>query len=559
MNNIEDITTCTKQFTVLCVDDEEKSRIQLEDLFSMFFKEVYIASNGLEALDIYTKNKNKIDIVFTDISMPQMDGIDLSENIKTIDPLQYVVTISAHQELDFYNKAINIGVNGMIIKPITSQKVLNILSKAIKTISHIKAINNPTADFTHTDNSDFVSEIYKDTITGLDNKIKLDMYLNTKQEYTAILVNIDNFDLINCKYGYTTGDQVLKQVGKFLSSLVQDDTDKLFRVVSDEFLFLVSNDKEKSAIENFSKNIISTLEYIKIQTPIDEFHISCTIGISSGIGLDIIREAHIALKEAREIGKHKYYFFSNNSQLIQKRQNSLKWLSKIKKILKEDCLIPYYQPIIDNKNKQIVMYESLARILELNRVVKPYYFLENAKLFNLTPHLGKIIVSKVFEYFKDKEDPISINITQDDLMSDSFVEYIEESANRYNIDPSKVIFEIFENITINKDKTVIKNINKLHHYGFKIALDDFGTNEMSILNLHTIHIDFIKIDATFIETILENEQSEKIVNSIIKLASNIGAKTIAESVSSEEIFKAVQELGIDYSQGYYIGKPKEFI
>ncbi|MEA3352894.1 MAG: EAL domain-containing protein, partial [Campylobacterota bacterium] len=80
-----------------------------------------------------------------------------------------------------------------------------------------------------------------------------------------------------------------------------------------------------------------------------------------------------------------------------------------------------------------------------------------------------------------------------------------------------------------------------------------------ILNLHTIHIDFIKIDASFIETILENEQSKKIVNSIIKLASNIGAKTIAESVSSEEIFKAVQELGIDYSQGYYIGKPKEFI
>ncbi|MEA2050363.1 MAG: EAL domain-containing protein [Campylobacterota bacterium] len=557
MINIEYLTTATKQFTVLCVDDEEKSRTQTEDLFSIFFKNVLIASDGMEALDIYSTNQNKIDIVFTDIGMPQMDGLDLSSHIKKIDPLQYIVTISAHQDLKFYNKAINIGIDGMIIKPITSDKMLNILSKAVDKITYINNIKIHQRKYEIVKEDQ--EESYKDQVTGLTNKIYLDKYLNNNNEYTAILVNIDNFDIINCNYGYFIGDQVLKQMAKFLQSLVKTDKCKLFRVVSDEFLFLVSNEIEKNKIEEFSKDIIQTLDSIKIKTEVDEFQISCTIGISSGSGFDIVKEAHIALKEARQIGKHKYYFFSNNSQLIQQKQSNLKWLSKLKKVLKEDCLIPYYQPIINNKTNQVEIYESLARILELNRVIKPYYFLENAKLFNLTPNIGKIMISKVFEYSKDKNYKVSINITTEELMDENFSSFITEQLKLYKLKAKNIVFEVFENITINKNKTVLKNLDFLHNKGFKIALDDFGINEVNISKLHSIPIDYIKIDASFIETILEDKQSLKVVESIIKLSKNIGAKTIAESVSSKMIFNKIKELGIDYSQGYYTGKPKEFI
>jgi len=557
MISIEYLATTTKKFTVLFVDDEVKSRDQLEDLFSIFFKNILIASNGKEALDIYSKNKNDIDIVFTDIGMPQMDGIELSSHIKKIDPLQYIITLSAHQDLEFYNQAINIGIDGMMIKPITSDKILNILSKAVDKIIYINSIKTNKNNLEPLIENN--EESYKDQVTGLTNKIYLDRYLNNNNQYTAILVNIDNFDIINCNYGYYTGDQVLKQMGQFLQSLIKTDQCKLFRVVSDEFLFLVSDQITKEEIEKFSKDIIQTLDSIKIKTQIEEFQLSCTIGISSGSGFDIVKEAHIALKEAREIGKHKYYFFSNNSELIQKKENNLKWLSKIKTILKQNALIPYYQPIIDNKTDKVVIYESLARILELNRVVKPYYFLENAKLFNLTPNLGKTIISKVFEYCQEKKHKVSINITVEDLMEDSFSSFIIEQLNLYKLESKNIIFEVFENITINKHKTVLKNLNFLHKEGFKIALDDFGINDLNISKLHSIPIDYIKIDASFIETILEDKQSLKVVKSIIKLSNSIGAKTVAESVSSEEIFNRVKELGIDYSQGYYIGKPKEFI
>lgn len=556
MSKYKDIISITKNLNVLCVDDEDDSNEQLKDLLLLFFNNIYTASNGMEALDIYSDNQKNIDIIFTDISMPDMDGIALTENIKSINPLQYIVTLSAHQDLQYYNKAINAGVNGMIIKPLTADKLINNISKALRQIAYINKLKQQTNQIQPSEQSDLK---VIDSITKLPNKTKLDSYLNTNTQYTAILVNIDNFDNINCTYGYHTGDQVLIEIANFLKSFVKNNEYRLFRVVSDEFVFLISNKQENKEIELFSKEVISSLESITINTDLDQFQLSCTIGISKGVGEDIIKQAHIAIKEAREIGKHKYYFYSNNSQIIQKRQNNLKWLSKIKKALKEDCLTPYYQTIIDNKNNKPVMYESLARVREMNRVVKPYYFIENAKLFKLMPNLGKTIIKKVFKYCANTEYKISINITDQDLNDENFTNSVLENTLKYSINPKNIIFEILENIITDKNKTIIKNIQKLKKNNFQIALDDFGTKEIIISNLHSIPIDYIKIDPSFIETIVENKKSQKVVKSIIKLANDLEAKTIAESVSSEAILKKVKELGVDYSQGFFIQQPKEFI
>lgn len=557
MNEINEIKSATSKYNVLCVDDEEKSKNELEGLLKLFFKKVYTANNGKEALKIYYEQQNEIDMIFTDINMPVMDGLEMTEKIKESNPLQHIISISALQDLQLYNKCINSGINGMIVKPITSSKLIDVLSKAVNKVQYLKRnelLNNKTLD---EDNIKIESDIYFDDITGLNNKHSLDKYLLGNKVYSIIIVNIDNFDLINCKYGYKTGDQILKQLARLLKLLSSKEF-KLFRVVSDEFVFL-SSTIDQSKIEKLSKQIISTLESTKLQTDVDDINISCTIGISFGKGQEVLKQAHIAVKEARQIGKEKYYFFSNNSQIRQKQENNLKWLKKIKKTIKDDCVIPYYQPIIENKSGKILKYESLARILEVNRIVKPYYFLENAKLFNMIPNITKLMIKNVFEYIKDKEFEFSINITEDDLLDNSLVSYIEEMADKYKIKKDKVVFELLETITANDDKTILGNLTKLQTQGFKIALDDFGANHSNINILHSLEIEYIKIDGIFIENILEDEKSQKVVKSIIKLARSIGTEVVAESVSNEEIYNKIKELGIHYSQGYYTGKPKEFI
>jgi len=561
MIDIKEIKQKTQNFSALCVDDEEKSKNELEGLLKMFFKKVYVAKDGKEALEEYYKNQDNIDIIFTDINMPKMDGVELTQKIKDTNPLQYITVISAQQDLDIYTECINCGVNGIIVKPITSEKIIESLFKSITFLEYIHKIKvNPISCKEHYDLTEANVELFIDRITGLYNKAKLDRFLLSNIEYNLVLVNLDNFDHINCKYGYKIGDQVLKEVAKVFLSLAQDDKDCfVFRVVSDEFVFLIK-DSDIQSVEHLCKDILKHLDKTKIITDLDDFNISCTIGISSGKGQDILRQAHIAVKESREIGKEKYYFFSNNSEVIQKRENNLKWLKKIKKILKDDSVIPYYQPIMNNKTGKIEKQESLARILEINRIVKPYYFLENAKLFNLIPNITKLMIVKVFKYIsKHKKYDFAINITEDDLCDETFVYYILKMVDKYEIDPSKIILEFVETVTISEDEIVFENLKALKDNGFKLAIDDFGINHLNIQNLHSIKIDYIKIYNAFIENIDEDKKSKKVVESIVKLAHTIGAKTIAESVSSKEIQKKVKQLGIDYSQGYYIGKPNETI
>ncbi len=551
MNDITKIKDNTKAYTALFVEDDEKSRLELYDLLTLFFRKVYIAKNGQDGLDMYNKYANSIDIVFTDIQMPIMSGFDMIKSIRDINFLQYIVVVSANQDLDTYKTLVKLGVNDILIKPIITNNIVDILQKAIMNIKKLKQINHPLNSNQIDKNHNF----FIDDLTNLKNKNKLDTLLNNNMLHQLILVNIDNFDSINCKYGYKTADEILVQIADLFNLLVNESC-SLFRVVSDEFAFLFTQNSTED-VELFAKKIIINLDRFKIKTDVNDFNLSCTIGIGHGSGEDIIRKAHIAIKETRQIGKDKYGFYLNNSQLDQKRTNNLKWLYKIKEALKTDTIIPYYQPILNNTTKKVEQYEALARILEMNRVIKPSYFIENAKHFQLMPNITKVMISKIFETMKNNRYKVCINITYDDLCDKSFIAFVFEELRKYKINPSLIIFEILETISILADEMVIENITKLTNKGFKISIDDFGTNNSNLLNLHRLKIDYIKIDGLYIEDILINKKSENIVDTIIQYAKSLNAEIIAESVSSKEIFEKVKSMGIQYSQGYFIGKPSE--
>lgn len=542
-------------YTVLCVEDEEESLKYLISFFSILFKEVLVAKNGKEGLDIYFDNNKNIDIIFTDINMPILSGYDMIKEIKEHNPLQYIVVMSAHQDLELYNNCLNLGLNGLVMKPIDSKKILEVLKKADNTLHYIdKEIKQK--QYQEKDLEKYHNDYGYDPLTKLPNKLKLDYTLSKNIKYTIILINIDYFDSINCKYGYKTGDQIIKSFSEQLNSLKLKYNCELYRMVSDEFVMVFESDKVQN-IENIAKDIIEKIENYEFHTDIDTFNLSCSIGISTGIGQDTLRNANIALKETRVVGKEKFTVYMTNSYLSEQRENNLKWLKKIKKLIKEDTITPYYQPIVNNKTNEVEFYECLARIHEINRVIKPHYFIENAKLFKLLPNITKVIVEKSFESLVETENKLSLNLSIEDLEDKYICEFIIDTKNRYNLNAQNIILEFPESISTTEDNQVLNNFKMLQEAGFKVALDDFGTNHSNIKNLSMLHIDYIKIDGFYIQDMVHDEKAKALVSSIVNLAKSLNAQIIAEAVSSQEIQDIINEMGIEYSQGYLFGKPCE--
>lgn len=555
MDDIKLLKDRLSKYTILCVEDDEESLKNLINFFSILFDDVLVAKNGKEGLDTYFKNSTKINIIFTDINMPILSGYDMIKEIKEHNPLQYIVVMSAHQDLELYNNCLNLGLNGLIIKPIDSKKIIELLKKAEHTLHYIdKQIKQK--QYLEKDLEQYHNDFGYDNLTKLPNKIQLDHFLSKDISYSLILVNIDYFDSINCKYGYKTGDQVIKRFSEHLSTLKIEYGCDLFRVVSDEFVLLFKSDKTQD-IELIAKDIIQKVEDYEFHTDVDTFNLSCSIGISTGVGEKILKNANIALKETRVIGKEKFTVYMSNSFLSEKREDNLKWLQKIKKLIEMDAITPYYQPIINNQTKKIEFYECLARIHEINRVIKPHYFIENAKLFKLLPNITRVIVKKAFKEFSKNNLKLSINLSIDDLEDKYTCEYIIKIQKEYMIDPKRIILEFPENISTIDDSELLENFTLLQNNGFQIALDDFGTNHSNIKNLSSLKIDYIKIDSLYIQEMIKEEKTKKLVFSIVKLAHSLNAKLIAESVSSEDIQAEVEDMNIEYSQGYLFGKPTE--
>jgi EAL domain-containing protein (putative c-di-GMP-specific phosphodiesterase class I) len=170
------------------------------------------------------------------------------------------------------------------------------------------------------------------------------------------------------------------------------------------------------------------------------------------------------------------------------------------------------------------------------------------------------MINKSFKFFQDKTHQFSINITERDLLENYMADFLNEKMEIYNIVPSRVTFEILENITLAKNNAKItEQLNRLRDMGFKIAIDDFGIENSNFSRLLEIDLDFIKIDGVFIKNLKENTRNRTITKAIVNLSKTLGIKTIAEYVEDEEIYDIIKDCGIDYAQGYYIGKPESIL
>lgn len=231
----------------------------------------------------------------------------------------------------------------------------------------------------------------------------------------------------------------------------------------------------------------------------------------------------------------------------------------IKHAISNGKIIPYYQPIIDIKTGKVEKYEALVRLyIDENKILSPFSFLETSQKIKLYPQITEIMIEKTFTYFKENGCKFSINISFGDILHEKTRHYLFEKIKEYEI-ASQLTIEILETMSNNNEAMVNEFIDNVYESGANIAIDDFGSGYANFEHMTGMRSDLMKIDGSLIKNIDKNINARLVVETIIVFARKLGKKIIAEYVHSEEVFNVVKELGIDYAQGYYFGKPQATI
>ena len=388
----------------------------------------------------------------------------------------------------------------------------------------------------------------------LNNKALIDR-LHMNDAVTYFLINIDNFSTINDAFGYDIGDKVLIEISQYLKKFTPV-TGTMFRYCSDRFVLVDSQKLNDAQMASVAKSILSFFSSttIIIEDEID-LQISLTIGISKAKGVINITQAELAMKELRETRRNFFKIFNPSSKFVNEKQQNVVWMHKIQEAIIDENIISYFQPIINNRTGKIEKYECLARLKDEEEIISPFRFMRAAKETGNIAYVTKALIAQSFKKFSKTEFEFSINITDSDLSMDYLESFLLKNVDKYNVNPSRVVLEILEDITTLDKGTTLKQLNSLRENGFKVAIDDFGAENSNFSRLLDIEPNYIKIDGAFIKNILIDKKSQIIVDAIIMICKKSGIKMIAEFVHSEEVQDRVKELGIDYSQGYYFGEP----
>jgi len=392
-------------------------------------------------------------------------------------------------------------------------------------------------------------------ISNIANNAELINKLKEEKKVNYFLINLDNFSNINSVYGYKVGDEVLCQVANYLA-MVKPKSALLYRFSADKFVLVDERELEENDFISISEAILAFFSQVDIVIDGNlEFKVSLSIGISCDRGLVNITQAETAVDELREMRRHHYYLYNPLSKYVKAQEIKNYWILRIKEAVANENIIPYFQPIINNSTGKIEKYECLARIKDENKIISPYMFIDAARITGNLSYVTKSLISQSFKKFSDKDFEFSINITGEDLLLGYLEFYLLKYAQKYNINPSRVVLEMLEDITTLDKGTTLAQLNSLREKGFKIAIDDFGAGNSNFAHMMLMNVDYIKIDGQFIKNIVNDKQSQNITKTIKEFSKLTGAKTIAEFVKDGEVFDYVKALGIDYAQGYFISEP----
>ena len=414
-----------------------------------------------------------------------------------------------------------------------------------------------------------------DALTGLYNrqyfmeeleKIVDSINRGTKIQCALLYIDLDNFKFVNDTLGHLAGDRVLVEVTAMLTQHINTDG-MVGRIGGDEFGILLKNISSRQAMkaaELYRKQLTS---YI-FKYGGKEIDIGCSIGIALfdddiDSKEDILARADIACHLAKNAGKNRVHVYKAEDQSNRVSMYAdIGWARQIKDSIEQDKFILARQPIVDTITGELLSYEILLRMRDDNSdIILPNGFLPSAQRIGLMVDIDKWILSRAINSLRlelevNPDVRYSINLSAKAICDPEILMIITDAILSNHVAPNAVTFEITEDTAIANMDMAVKFLQQLSELGCKTALDDFGTGYSSFSYLKDLPVDYVKIDGSFVHNIDTDKLNFAMVKSMNEVAHATGKKTVAEFVKNEEILKEITTIGIDFAQGFHIGKPE---
>ena len=395
-------------------------------------------------------------------------------------------------------------------------------------------------------------------LTKLLNRFSFEKDEKELNHPVLFLINIDGFSHINGFYGIEVGDLILKEFAVRLKGLIPENLNaNIYKLGGDDFGVLFEHNPGFDP-KALAEKMVTEIE--KRDFMYQDYNISLSISIGISRERPVLEKADMVLHYLKRYTRLKYREYSEELSLYKNISENMRVLNILKKAISRDAVVAYFQPIVNNQTGRIEKYECLVRVIdEEGNVLSPSSFLQVAKEARLYGEITKRMIERGVAAFKDKDYEFSINISVEDINDREIEEFMTMVLKKSPEMACRTTFEIIESEGIENYEIVRDFIQKVKEYGCKIAIDDFGAGYSNFGHTMQLNIDYLKIDASLIKEIDKNEKSQILTETIVNYAKRLGIKTIAEYVHSEEVHKKVKALGVDYSQGYYIGAPQPTI
>ncbi len=397
-----------------------------------------------------------------------------------------------------------------------------------------------------------------DPLTGLGNRIRLLKDLERAQLPTVVLIDIENFSLVNQTFGPKIGDEILQKTAAAIFNFSTLYEISSYRVYADTFAVLCSDSRKHGEISVCIGILAKSLNDIRFDIGENEIALVTHIGAAS-YGSDSFICADIALKRAKKLNRQIHIFSSEEKELPEDVLENISILSDINYAVRNDKIYSYYQPIKSLASDEIEKYECLMRMEDKNGIILyPDSFIEISKKTNLYQKLTFLMIEKSIAAFHETGFDFAINLTIEDILNSDTVSYLIDESRSKDV-TNRMIVEIIETEELKDLDRVISVLNQIKSEGIRIAVDDFGSGYSNFDYLIKINPAYVKIDQTIIQRVMTDERAKELLKSIVLFAKNSGIQTVAEFIDSVELEDEMRRIGIDYVQGWLIGKAERTI
>jgi len=412
-----------------------------------------------------------------------------------------------------------------------------------------------------------------DPLTGLHNRREfnaiLDRHLSRAKRYggygAVLWMDLDGFKEINDGLGHKAGDELLASLAHRMKSTIRE-SDVLARLGGDEFAILYPN-VDSTQAQVAAKRLLDAIRQHTANIQGQAIRTTASVGIvvfpEHGMQpTELLMQADMVMYRAKEQGRNRFCVYSPNQENVETSGQRIDWLRLVREALENDGFVLYAQPILNLRTDEIDRYEILLRLLDRDGgIIPPGAFLDIAEQFGLSGDIDRWVLSKATEILSDTEITerglsFAINLSPRTMADKEFLQLISDMPALSVISKVRLVIEITETAAIYNIHVAKDFLRTLRNQGYEFALDDFGMGFSSFYQLKNLDVDYLKIDGSFIRNLLHDPVDKHLVLAMVHLAESLGKQTIAEFVEDQEILDMLREIGLDYAQGFHIGRPR---